>query len=227
VALPLANSFETGLADETAITAVNSDIAGHPFDAIGGECLYDNLRAAHGSLSMKGVVDAVEVANIDWSTAIGTVTEMYTRLYLYMTAWPTSTMRLIRTKNSSAADVSYVQIGNDGIIYAVDATSFSSPATLLPINEWVRFEWRLLASTTVGINHLRIYQADSATILDEVTRTSVNTGVDIDVLAIGNCTSSNVGTFWLDDLAVSGTDWIGPALTVVPQRLDTRGFGPF
>ena len=208
----LTNSFETGLSDETAITAANSDDngAGNAFDAIGGECLFDTLRAAHGSLSMKCVVDAIEVANIDWSTSIGTISELYVRAYLYMTAFPTSTMRLIRTKNSSAVDVSYVQIGNDGTIYNVDATSFNSMTTLLPINEWVRFEWRLLASVTVGINHLKIFHHDSLTLIEEQIRTTVNTGVDVDVLAIGNPTTSNVGTFWIDDLEANDIGWPGP-----------------
>lgn len=225
MALPLSNSFETGLADETLITAANSDdgSAGNAFDAIGGELRFDDARAAHGSLSCRVVIDAAEVGNIDWSSAIGTVTELGVRGYFYFDHTPTSQHRLIRLKNSSNVDTCYAVLHTDGDIYCFDAVGgFYQITTNCPQNEWVRIELRVVASTTVGIVHVKLFQHDSTTLFGEASGTNVNTGADIDVLAIGNCTASNVGTFWMDDLAAVASGFPGPVSDAIPYQRRLR-----
>ena len=69
---------------------------------------------------------------------------------------------------------------------------------------------RVLASATVGIIHIKIFQADSTSVFGENSGTNVNTGADIGGLSMGNTTTNNVGTFWMDDLAASNSGWIGP-----------------
>lgn len=224
MAILFQNTFETALADETAITAANSDdgSAGTAFDAIGGECLFDNLRAAHGSLSCKGVVDAAEVANIDWSTTLTTVSALYVRAYFYRTSIPAAQQRLFRLKDSGNVDRCYAVWHTDGDIYCFDAAgAFYQITTDAPLNEWIRVELGVVASTTVGSIEVRLYQADSVSPLGTAGATNVNTGADIGYLSIGNTTANNCGTFWMDDLA-AGDAWVGSVSRPGYRRL----YGP-
>jgi hypothetical protein len=224
VALPLSNSFETGLADETALTIANSDdgAAGNAFDTVTGTVVLDSAQAAHGTLSARMDTTATAAAAVHWEgTAVGTVTEIYTRIYVYRTAVPAAQQRHMRIRNSSAADTCYSVIHTDGDVYIFDAAGgFSNMTTDLPLNQWVRLEYHLIAHATAGTWEVRMYSGDSATLLDSVSRSSVNTGSDISQVRMGSTTVVNAGVFWIDDVAAATTGWIGAvvsAQTLLPD----------
>src|SRR6266545_5839646 len=68
-----------------AVTIVNN--TGRPPTA-----KYDTTHVGHGSLAAKIDVGSTDVAYCEWSAAFGTQTDHYGRLYLYLTAYPVSTL---------------------------------------------------------------------------------------------------------------------------------------
>lgn len=222
MALPLSNTFETGLADETAITALNSDdgSAGNAFDAVftggTGTYVYDTARAAHGTLSARCTPDSSNPINLEWNnTSAGDATDEYGRLYLYRTAWPTPDLHwLVRYENSAGTVDAVFGPYADGKIYVYDAT-LTAPASMtstLPLNEWVRLEWHITCSDTTGLIEVKMFSGDSTSPIETLTRTNVDTNANARFRYIGHAvTGANQGSaFWIDDVALSATGYIGP-----------------
>src|SRR6266542_7095508 len=66
-----------------------------------GTCIYDVLRAAHGKKSAKiATAGTAGICGLLWSTALGTVTDHWGRLYLYSTANP-GTQYILVSANSA------------------------------------------------------------------------------------------------------------------------------
>src|SRR6266498_1213143 len=85
----------------------------------GGTCIYDVAHAAHGTKSAKiATAGTAGVCGLLWSTALGTVTDHYGRVYLYMTANSAAQSTLV-TVNSAGTVAAAVNITTLGKVQVV------------------------------------------------------------------------------------------------------------
>jgi len=222
MALPLLNSFETVLPDETDLTAVNSGdgSAGNAFDVeniISPSVIkYDNARAAHGNLSARIDHSGANGAYFGWNTSMGAQTQVWGRLYAYRTATPTPDgLWLVQMQDVGDVTNTLVRWNSDGELHIFDSTLGpvgSSDTVLVPVNEWVRIEWFILCSVTVGVVECKLFQADSTSPLVTFGMTNCNTGTQVVSAIIGGTAATTVGSStWVDDVALNNTGYPGPA----------------
>lgn len=214
MALPLSNTFETGLADETAITDLNSDdgAAGNAWDAVvlvgASAAVYDTARAAHGTLSARITQDGANGALLRWLASHGAQTEVAGRLYIYRTAHPTPDGQwMILPQNAGGTDLGLVRWDTGGTLTVFDSTlgtSTTSTATV-PLNEWVRIEWWLrcrASGATGGFLRASFFHGDDSQPIETV-QVSGNTGTVVEQLEFGQPVGlATGGSFWLDDIRV-------------------------
>ena len=221
MALPLSNTFETGLADETTITVANSDdgSAGNAFDLVQiggvGVGVYDAARAAHGTLSARITLDGTNGGFLEWDASMGTQTEIFGRVYIYRTATPADDQWLITCRDGSTTAALF-RWSTTGKIDVFDSP-LSSPATStnnVPLNQWVRIEWRLLCNATTGIAEAKMFNLDDSSPIETITKSSANTLTQVTQVHIGQFAALASGSdFWLDDMLINNTGYPGPAGT--------------
>lgn len=219
----LTNSFEGGT-NGTTITAANSGGgSGNAFDVVtappaAGTLAFSNTHAAHGSLSCGvGLGATTGTPQLEWSTSMGTQTQAWFRQYLFFAANPAEQVATVRFKSGATLCAS-VQISAGGLIITSNSsgTTIFTMATSLPTNAWFRLEGFFLLSTTVGQSELKIFtSADSSTATE--TKTSAATqnlgaaSANGYFYGITNTSDINISTFWMDDLGLSSTGYVGPA----------------
>lgn len=221
MSLPLTNNFETAIADETAITVVNSadGAAGSAFDDLltGGAStiVYDTARAAHGTLSARMTQDVANGCFLTWSTSVGTPTTVYGRLYIYRTAAPSAGGQWLihfQLTGTTAAVIIWDDSSQHLRFYDSTLGSLVETTNTVPLNEWVRIEWKLVCSATVGICEMKMFHADSASAIETKTLTSANTLTGVNEINFGQFAGAATGSaWWLDDLVVNSTGYPGPA----------------
>lgn len=222
MALPLANTFEGGT-DETTVTTGNSGGAsGDAFDVVtitAGALVFDTARAAHGGLSAR--VDVVSnLANVEWRAAStgGDWTQVWGRVYVYFTANPANTIRLVGIFNSAGTRMADVSVQSGGFLRVSDSafTSDDSVGTIL-LNQWTRIEFTVLHSATVGVIEAKIFSADALTPITNGTVTSPatrNTGTGAQRASFGQAISNvQTTTFWMDSIQINSTGYPGPLLS--------------
>lgn len=219
------NTFETGLADGTAITVANSDdgTAGNPFNevnaGVGGVIEFDTARVAHGSLAARYVpaVSTPCFANAPFTSD----TEIFTRIYLYLTTAIADDMWLHDFNDAGGGGnrCGLVVIGSDDLLYVFNGplgAADSSTATV-PNGQWVRIETRLLTHATTGLIEARMFVGESETMLDNAILPSTNTSGDVDWVKTGSGNpDATIPEFSLDSFVVVDDDWPGPFDTGSP-----------
>jgi hypothetical protein len=237
----LVNNLEGGTNGVT-VTGANAGGAGNNlFDAISREAAailaFDNTVAAHGSLALKCATTATPGAGaaVRWdATSLGIQNTIYARLYLYVTAVPASSARIFTAATTGGAVLSGgLYLMPDGTL-ELDAVGFLfATASPVNLNNWTRIELRIDGSTTAGYAELRLYRtADDTTATETRTTDNLrNTGGPVGLVDFGHSfdVKANVGPFWLDDLGVSNTDWLGPVgggVSVVKAGAAARSGAP-
>jgi hypothetical protein len=104
----LSNTFETGIADGTTITAANSDdgTAGNAFDFVNasGTRVFDTDLFKSGARSLLLGSSSGTTPYVAWSAAWTASTDIYVRMYFRVSALPTgSSATLIQIGNSTDA----------------------------------------------------------------------------------------------------------------------------
>jgi hypothetical protein len=232
MALPLSNTFETGLADETGIIEANSDdgTAGNPWDDVtfngGSTGVYDTARALSGTLS--GRFDQVTTNGcfITWdTTSIGSVTTIYGRLYVYVTAQPGAAFWFIVPESAGTRN-GLIRWNAAGTVSVFDSTlgAATTGSQTVPLNEWVRMEWKLVCHASTGILEFKMFHGHEAAAIETVTKSSANTLAATDTVDIGQTAAFAVGTpWWLDDITLDDTGYPGPSVVspmIRSQHLD-------
>lgn len=243
MALPLSNNAEGGT-DTTNVTAANSGGAsGDAFNTVtqpggtGGSLTYSTDHPADGPLGWKFACPTGSGfgGEIIWSTAMGTVTEVYGRIYTYRTSINSDTNRifLITNGGSRAAEVDITTTGKLRTFNSANATIATSTNDV-PLNELVRIEFHYLASATVGRMEAKFFHGHATTSIEDVAMAvDANTSTQAtDVRLWGTPSAVTSGYTWYADAwALSATDWIGPADNLialqVPAQFPSRKFGPF
>lgn len=219
------NDFEGGTNGTTVSTSNAGGTGNTQFNTVshgtGTTVQFSDEQAAHGGLSVKMASGATASGfGIRWTTAVGTATTSYIRFYFYATGAPASNTRLIQFGNASGSTVNatvYWQTNrkfattNSGIGGGVATTA------TVPLNQWVRIEVKVVVNGASGTHEIRVYLTpDSATADSTNTASAQNNGTTaVGLWAFGNYFDSkaNVPAFYMDDVGVSTTDWLGPAVS--------------
>jgi hypothetical protein len=217
----------SGGTDGVQVTNANSGgEAGDAFSTTSPLALYGTTTAITGHTSLK-LSNILANTTCNW-TKLGSLTNnLYIRAYLYLTAFPASNSWLFfRIVDNIGGTCCYLKV-NAGtgilqgtVISLADAVSLGTVP--IPLNQWVRVEYRVLASTTVGETEWRLYTSPHSTVIRE---TRQSTGL----VLTANCDEIHYGLTGasfptlpflgcLDEVAVSMDGWIGPAVLPSPAR---------
>lgn len=222
----LTNTAEGGTLTAAVTTGNSGGASGNAWDsvAVGGALTYDNTHN-RGAVAYKVVGDTVNPTYMTWSTALGTVGEVWGRIYLYLTAAPSAATGLVRLRVGGVQTMR-IQLATAGagqleIRKNSGNTLVGTVPTACATNQWIRFEYHLLAVTSGAQLEVRLYNtADSATATDQFSSTGDTlTSANVDEVAVGHHNASAASTLWMDDIEVNTTGWPGPSVTPIPHLL--------
>jgi hypothetical protein len=228
----LLNSFETGLPTSTAITTANSndDVAGAQWDNLvvtaGGSAVYTTDKSAYGTRSGLFTPVAAGGAHVRWDeSSIGlTETEIYGRFYIYRTDNPTPNPQWMTHLGVVGTDhVGVIRWKADGKLELLN-NPFSTVGTStnsIPLNEWVRVEFHVVCHPTTGMLEAKFFHGHETTAIETVTASNTNTSTAVNEINFGQWNAETTGgSFYLDEVALGNTEYIGPATLVVePQTV--------
>lgn len=222
------NSFEGG-SDGTTITTGNSGGAsGDAFDAVSigasGTFKFSTVQEAHGALSAQIVEPGTGRAiRGEWTGLGGGSSNIYFRCYLWVPSGSLSNrIHFIGVRASPDALCSQMGLNTDGTLRVTNAagTQVSASSSAPARDQWVRYELRVKASTTVGEVEWRYFNTpDSETATETASVSSQVLSANADAVRWGVVTTPAPTsiTIYIDDLAVDTAGWIGPAGLRVPR----------
>lgn len=219
----------------TTITPANSAGTGNTaFDAVnigtGNTVAYDTTvgGAANGTSAAKLAIGAtVGMADLAWTTAFGTQSTVYGRLYLRVTANPAVSVRIFTAATPGAAALcAGIYLMPDGTLLIVNSAvgNVIQTTNAVNLNGWTRVEFKLTLSATTGQGSISLYKTpDSATATETVTSTAtfnMTGAASLFSFGTGYDTKANVGPYWLDEVGLSATAPLGPvAVATTPATL--------
>jgi hypothetical protein len=228
---PLANSFNGGV-DGVVISNANSGgLSGDAFDSVTGAlCKYTNDGQPYSPPCGMKIVDAAAQQTVNW-TGLGSITtDLYFRFCMKLSALPTTNrFYMMRLQNNAAGACAWLRmIAGTGVMSVADASQsgFGAEGTVpVATGKWVRIEFHVKASTTVGVLEWRLYNtADSATIDDSAGGTGLVLAANVDQMWFGSQSTFPTTPFTVayDNLAVSTAGWIGPVPVAIPTIKNVR-----
>ena len=222
---PLANTFEGGT-DGVAISTGNSGGAsGDAFNNIQGTLAKFAASAAmHGSLGME-IVDSAVTTQVRWQSFPALTVDVYVRFYLWISGTPTggrcgcSNIVTSGGVNSGGIAVRRTTDSPAGVMVGMLASGNEAAGSVgsvaVPAAPWIRVEYRLKSSTTVGEIEWKWWSSPESTGApsDTVNATGLVLGADSDRVAYGlQATNPNTPfTIRIDDVKVATAGWIGPS----------------
>lgn len=225
----LASSQENTLADKTANfetgtagNAIGTSDTGSStaFDAVyasASTTVYDATHVHAGSLAAKvtapGGVNSSTGSGFSWTTA---ATDHYGRVYLYLTANPTTSDMPIIQCSSPATRNARLDITTAGKIRYYDSPASGTNITTntIALNQWIRLEFHFIHSATVGQIEVKLFNsAESTTPTETLTSpASLNTGASAGGIFFGTFNSVSNCIFWMDDVVANATAYPGPVV---------------
>jgi hypothetical protein len=221
----LVNSFEGGTAGTAVIGGNSGGASGDAFTntgtSAGGSITFDNTHgAAHGSLACLIQTGPSAQAELYWTTQMGTQNQVWFRAYLYFAAFPAVGNIRVFYANNGVNGI-YCAITTTGKVAMVlsNGVGITTSASTIPLGQWFRVEGYILGgSGSNGQCEVRVYgSADSAAPIEVNTSaaTQLNT-TGMTGYYFGASTGQPNVQYWIDDVAVSNTGYIGPsAVTLV------------
>jgi hypothetical protein len=212
------NNAEGGTSGTTVTTGNSGGASGNAWDVVnivsGDTIAFDNAHAAHGSLSYKWVVAASDLTNVEWTTTFGSQTTFYGRLYHYRTANFSGNITQFWSGNGGSLYFSMALDSGGHIFYKNSAgTTILTFTTPLPTSAWSRIEWTVTAGAGTGSGTISFYPLDSIAATETHSFTGQQFGAStFTVYAFGDYVGAGAGTFWLDDMGLSTTGYLGPVV---------------
>jgi hypothetical protein len=220
--MALTATFEAG-ANGNTITTAGGEGAATPFDVITigttGSVAYSNAQFAHGGLSALVAQGGTNGQSyVSWTTAFGTVTDHYGRIYIYMTANPAVQNAILRIQGG-ASQAARIDITTAGKIAGLDSASsalWTTTTNSVALNQWVRIEYHIVHSATVGQGEVKLFNsADSATPTEtQIGAANKNTLASADTYKLGigiSVGTQQNNTVWFDDVMANAAGYPGPA----------------
>src|SRR3990172_6382388 len=146
-------------------------------DVPSGSINYDNAQVAHGTLAAEFACGA-GTGRLEWTTALGTMTDHYGRIYLFMAGNPAANFRGPMRFMNGASEGMCAWINSSGQFFARDAlgSTVGTMTNAIATGSWVRFEWHVVHSATVGVIEFKLFNSsESTTPTETMTLTSQNT----------------------------------------------------
>ena len=220
MALPIANSFDTGQTTGTTITTGNSGggTGNTAFAALTGSPTYSSVEAHSGTLSM--LCASAAASHCQWSTTqLGTgQTLIGGRVYVYMTAYPTgASYRLVQMDGNATSDLLRLAVTvTTGTISTNVAGSSSKTSThSLTLNAWNRIDFIGTVNGTTGTMQAELFlgaNCDGTTPDETLAQSSfANTDTSIVEIYYGPQSSPAVSTVYIDDVQANATGYGGPS----------------
>jgi hypothetical protein len=222
----LTNSFEGGSNTTTITTGNSGGTSGNAFDNVSitgtNTLTYSSTQSFTGLLSC-AVVSGSPVGNslIRWGPSLtgSSVPAVWFRAYVFLTAGA-SACRIIRASNNSYGTLcGWIEVNSSAKLILRDAAGNAQATsnTALPNDAWVRLEGYVIGSAVAGQLQLQIFKTTpNGLVPDEVVTTAatLNTNGAITGIDYGNPSSTASTTFYLDNVGVSTTGYLGPASAV-------------
>ena len=175
---------------------------------------FDSSMAAHGYLSYRVTTGTYAgSAQLKWSRSLqGSWSTLYYRAYLYYTGNPpvASTPVSLQSGNSNAA---LITINSSGSLELFDSTGtgHNTFTNAIPLNSWFRIEGYVTGSTSGVISCTLFGPPNSTTVIETHTASAVNTLGLLTQITYGESNKGiNEGPWWIDDIGVSNTGYLGP-----------------
>ncbi len=147
---------------------------------------------------------------------MGTQTQVWFRAYLYFTADPAASVRVLNESQGTTACAVVVVTPSGKLQVRTGSTGTQTLTTtrVIPLNQWFRIEGYVTGSATAGQVELKLFQTADSTTPDETDASApnINTYGTMDHYSFGiSTTAANVAEYWEDDIAISNAGYIGPA----------------
>lgn len=199
--------------------------------ADGSTLTYDNSLFYGTPTSMKYVSGSSGGQGfVQWSTQLGSISEMFGRFYLYVTAFPTGGNQNLVTLNVGVGRcfviVWNVTTGTFSVLG--DGAAVGTTTHAASLGAWMRIEFHCLTGAT-GIAQMELFLNPQATTPDE-TIGSVSTSVasgNFTTALLGNTASGGGGsTLHIDEATLGATSYPGPVVgTQIHARSVSRQLG--
>lgn len=227
----LTATFETGINGNNILaTDSGSANAWDSMSVLGGNvATYDNTHPAHGSLGGKFDNTVAPASNslAVWQASFGTVTEHWGRVYIYITANPAATFRLVELRSGGigGAFACSVRVDSNGKIALADNTATTTGLTAISLNQPIRIEFHIIHSATIGQMEAKLFNTkDSTTVDDTITSAAThNTLASVDTIGFGLGGGGSAGPIWMDDIVANALSYPGPAVVSVTTVINSGG----
>lgn len=211
-------SFEGGTNGANVAAGAGASTGDTNFDVVtrgsGATVAYDNTHPGRGSLGVKIATGATSVtAHVAWTTTIGTQTTVFIRALVYITGAPSANTRVINMVGSAASRGNILLNASGKFIFTNTAGTTLLTSATLPVNSQFRLEAKWVGDASVGGWEYKIWNdpRDVGTPNDTNSSFTANTTGSADTYRFGVGTNlANAGPYWLDDVGVSTTGYIGP-----------------
>jgi hypothetical protein len=206
--------FELGVNGATIATSDPGDATA--WTRIFGTHIYDNTHVAHGALAAK--MDSTANFGLIWDQTY--LTDFYGRFYLYATSNPSANTNVCSITGGGVTSRIFVQ--TDGTIVST-ATGNVAGSVPIALNQWIRIEYHFIASATVGLLEIKLFNtkessAPSETIAPTANRnTGASAPTELDH-ANGNAAAGWGGNIWFDTIVTNATSYPGPAVPDTGQN---------
>jgi hypothetical protein len=224
VALPLFQDFNSGTSGTTLTPANTAGVGENAFNAVsvgaGSTGAFSNAHAVHSGLSAVFTTGtAGNPSYASWTTSIGSPGTLYGRAYLYLSASPRSDDTVIRFMDAGVYGGG-ILIGSNGQLRCAN-TTWQLYGPTLPAAAWFRLEWKVVAGAA-GAGSLTVFYYAAP---DTTTVTSTVADIYGAYCPGGAITEVDFGwpdanpsqpAIYFDDLALSGTGYLGPDITATP-----------
>ncbi len=204
----------------------------------GAGMTYSNTHAADGTLSAKlGVAAAQGQERMIWTTALGTVTDHYGRIYVWQDAFDSLRTQIIQFHASfDAAYGCAINITPTGKIQIWDSSNSQVGITTASMStgQWVRLEWHIIHSTTVGMAEVKLFNTATSSTATETVTTAANKNFGASTNGAIFGYTAGVGTVglitYVDAIVANAASYPGPiavapANTVAPVASGTGTIG--
>ena len=173
---------------------------------------------AHGAFA--ATMDGTDGNSVLWN-GISNI-DHYGRAYLYALSNPGAEVNLVKF-DEGISTKGYISVVSGGQVKLKDnlaGNSQLSTATI-PLNTWVRFEWHMIVSATVGQLQVKFFTEDSTTPIETITTpANWDLGAVTNEIRFLDLDNTWGNALWIDDIVANASTWPGPAQSVLTANFN-------
>jgi len=225
LAFTLINTFEGGSNNTTVSTSNSGGASGNAFSNVtvgsGATVEFSTADYAHGSVGLEIATGSTSTtAYVQW--AVNPAPTYWFRAYCYFTSNPAAALDLVSLLNAATTPRALIVVNTTGTLSGnTNSTTRFTTTSVIPLGEWFRIEGYVTGSPNAGAISLSLFYPDDAQVPVEThTATGINALAQLSAIRFGvGAAAANIGPFWLDDVGVSDTSYLGPSSRTGPASL--------